>query len=53
MSEIHAAGGTAAALFERQREKVRTAWAAAKPFLLPTPAGTAFLETLEQEVVAL
>jgi HEXXH motif-containing protein len=53
VSEIHVAGGTAAALFERQREKVRVAWAAAQPFLLPTPAGAAFLETLEQEVMAL
>jgi HEXXH motif-containing protein len=53
VSQREGAGGAAAALFEKQREKVRAAWATAKPYLLPTPIGTGFFEVLEQEVMAL
>jgi HEXXH motif-containing protein len=36
-----------------QREKVKTAWARAKPFLRPTPLGAAFLADLDARVTAL
>ncbi len=53
VSQLDGASGAAAALFERQREKVRRAWATARPFLFPTQIGIGFFEVLEQEVMAL
>ena len=40
-------------LFERQKEKVTTAWKRAKPFVRPTPLGEHFFTELEKEVLSL
>jgi HEXXH motif-containing protein len=40
-------------LFERQREKVRTAWARAKAFAEPTALGVKFFAELDREVLDL
>lgn len=40
-------------LFERQKDKVTTAWERAKPFARPTPLGEHFFTELEKEVLSL
>ena len=40
-------------LFERQKEKITTAWERAKAFVKPTPLGEPFFTELEKEVLSL
>jgi len=44
---------TAHMLYERQTEKVRSAWNTAKPFIRPTDLGERFFTELERQVLAL
>jgi hypothetical protein len=48
-------GGNAGAeqVFERQKQKVRSAWEISKPFVRPTHLGERFFGELEREVLAL
>lgn len=52
-TQLAEARALAAALFERQRQKVRTGWNTAKPYLEPTSLGEKFFAELEREVQAL
>jgi HEXXH motif-containing protein len=40
-------------LFERQKQKVRSAWDAAQPYIKPTRLGDSFFAEMEKEVLAL